>query len=75
MFGNILFWGITISMIGKVLLGVTVMMVHSKIVKEHHIDRKVIKEMRRERNLAFLGILFILLGYYLEILGNGLIIW
>jgi uncharacterized membrane protein len=75
MFGSILFWGITISMIGKVLLGVTVMMVHSKIVKEHHIDRKVLKEMRRERDIAFVGIIFIFGGYLLEIVGNGLLVW
>jgi MFS superfamily sulfate permease-like transporter len=73
MFSGILFWGITISMIGKVLLGVTVMMVHWKVVKEHKIDRVVLKEMRRERNLAFLGILFILVGYYLELVGNGIL--
>ena len=62
-----LFWGLTFGVIGKVILGVTVMMVHWKIVKEHKIDRKVLKQMRRERNLALLGIFFIVVGYYLEL--------
>jgi hypothetical protein len=62
-----LFWGLTFGVTGKVILGVTVMMVHWKIVKEHKIDRKVLKQMRRERNLALLGIFFIVVGYYLEL--------
>ena len=63
---SLLFWGLTFSVAGKVALGVAVMMVHWRIVKEHHIDRKVLSEMRRERNAAFIGIMLMIVGYILE---------
>lgn len=62
-----LFWGITLATTGKVLLGITVMMVHAKMVAENGIDGIVLKEIRRERNIAVLGILLIIVGYLLEI--------
>ncbi|OGG55392.1 hypothetical protein A3D62_03365 [Candidatus Kaiserbacteria bacterium RIFCSPHIGHO2_02_FULL_49_11] len=68
MLANVLFWGLTLGIIGKVLLGVTVIAVHLKIVKEHKIDGVVLKEMRRERNLAIVGIIFMIVGYILEVL-------
>jgi len=68
MLANLLFWGLTLGVIGKVLLGVTVIAVHLKIVKEHKIDGVVLKEMRRERNLAIVGIIFMIVGYILEVL-------
>lgn len=62
-----LFWGITLATMGKVLLGITVMMVHAKMVAENGIDGVVLKEIRREKNVAILGVLLIIVGYLLEI--------
>ena len=64
---DLLFWGITAGFLGKVLLGVTVIRVHSRIVKEHHIDEAVIKEMKSEKLLAVAGIMLIVIGYLFEI--------
>lgn len=63
----LIFWAITASVFGKLLLGLAVVLVHWRVVKEHKIDKKVITEMRRERNIAIVGILLILLGYVLEL--------
>lgn len=68
---DLLFWGITLGFIGKVLLGVTVVQVHWKIVKEHKIDKKVLTEMRRERNIAIVAIACIVVGFLLEVSGFG----
>jgi len=65
---NLLFWGLTFSIIGKVSLGIAVMMVHWRIVKEHKIDRVVLTEMRREKNLALIGIILMIIGYLLELI-------
>ena len=64
---DLLFWGITLGFIGKVLLGVTVIRVHSRIVKEHHIDEVVLREMRIERLLAIGAVILIIIGYLFEI--------
>ena len=68
---DLLFWGLTLGVVGKVLLGITVIKVHSKIVKEHKIDGAVLSEMRSEKNLAILGIIFMVVGYILEALFYG----
>lgn len=68
-----LFWGLTLGVIGKVLLGITVIMVHSKITREKRIDGIVLMEMRREQFVAFLGLALIIGGYILELIHFGLI--
>lgn len=62
-----LFWGMTLGFIGKVLLGVTVMMVHSKITREKRIDGIVLTEMRREQIVAAFAIALMAIGYALEL--------
>ena len=69
----LLFWGLTLGLIGKVTLGIAVMMVHFRIVKEHHIDKAVLTEMRRERNVAFLGIILMVIGWVLELFFYGFV--
>lgn len=68
-----LFWGLTLGVAGKVLLALTVIMVHSKITHEKRIDGIVLMEMKRERNVALLGLLLMIIGYFLEIAFYGYI--
>ena len=71
---SILFWGLTLSVAGKILLGVAVILVHNKVIHAHKIDRSVLREMRRERNVALLGVVLILVGYLMELTHHGFII-
>ena len=64
---NLLFWGLTVSMIGKVLLAVGVLVAHSQIAHEHRIDAKVLKTFRTEMWITLAGLALILLGYGMEI--------
>lgn len=64
---NILFWGLTISVIGKVLVVVGVLKAHSEISHEHRIDEKVLKTFKIERWITILGLVLIVVGYALEI--------
>ena len=68
---NILFWGLTIGAIGKVLLGVGVMIAHSSLVKEKRIDMVVIKGYRIEHALTVIGLIMIVVGYFMEIYFYG----
>ncbi|PCI30465.1 hypothetical protein COB52_01580 [Candidatus Kaiserbacteria bacterium] len=68
-----LFLGLTLGLIGKVLLGTSVILVHGKITKEKRIDGIVLMEMRREQFIAFLGVLLMIVGYVLEISHFGFI--
>ena len=69
---NLLFWGLTISVVGKVFLAIGVLRFHSEIVHEHRIDAKVIRTFHTERWLTILGVMLIVVGYAMEIYFYGL---
>lgn len=53
--------------IGEVIIGLTVIMVHHKVIEEHKIDKKVFLVMKREQLLGGFGILLIILGFMLKL--------
>ena len=68
---NLLFWGLTISVIGKVLLATGVLIAHSGIAHEMRIDNAVLKGFKTERILTVVGIVLIIFGYLMEIYFYG----
>ena len=64
---NLLFWGLTVSLVGKLMLAAGVIVAHSKIAHEHRIDRAVIKSFKREQIITLVGVLLIIVGYSMEI--------
>ncbi len=68
---NILFWGLTLGTLGKVLLAVGVIIAHSGIVKERKIDSEVLRGFRIEHTITVLGLILIIVGYFMEIYFYG----
>lgn len=68
---NILFWALTIGVIGKLLLAGGVLMAHTTLAHEHRVDGKVLKAFRMEHTLTLIGIALIVLGYFLEMYFYG----
>lgn len=68
---NILFWGLTLGTLGKVLLAVGVIIAHSGIVKERKIDSEVLRGFRIEHTITILGLILIIVGYFMEIYFYG----
>ena len=64
---NLLFWGLTIGMIGKVMVAAGVLIAHSELAHEKRIDQRVLKGFRTELILTLAGLLFIVGGYIMEI--------
>jgi hypothetical protein len=64
---NILFWGLTIGTIGKVLLVLAVLHMHHSLIVELGVDKKVILSYQQERVVTFIGLVLIVLGYSLEV--------
>lgn len=65
---NLLLWGITLGTLGKLILGIAVLRVHIRIFEEHKIDGVVLKAIKREHLVTFIGLIFIILGYILEVM-------
>jgi NhaP-type Na+/H+ or K+/H+ antiporter len=64
---NLLFWGLTIGMIGKVMVAAGVLIAHSELAHEKRVDKRVLKSFRTELILTLAGLLFIIGGYIMEI--------
>ena len=60
-------FGFVIDVFGKIMLGATVLLVHGIVLKERKIDMKVIKELKIEKTLGFIGILLILIGSGIQV--------
>ena len=62
----LLIGGLTISTLGKVILGITVIRVHSRLSQEHSVDDAVVDEIHKEKGLGIAGIVLMVLGYFME---------
>ncbi|MBI2097732.1 MAG: hypothetical protein HYT46_02260 [Candidatus Vogelbacteria bacterium] len=65
--------GITLDVIGTILIAYTALRVHDRVRKEHHIDSQVVREMHRERLLGLIGVLLIILGYIFQVVGVSIL--
>lgn len=59
--------GFTLDVAGKIMIAFTAIMVHHRFWKEHKVDDKVFMEMKRERIIGILGIVFLLAGFFLQL--------
>lgn len=64
---NLLFWALTIGVIGKVLLAIGVLVAHTELAHHKRFDCKVLQSFHFERTLTLTGILLIVGGYFMEI--------
>ena len=65
----ILIIGITLDVIGTILIAYTVLRVHNRARGERAIDSHVINEMEKERATSIVGIVFIIIGYIFQMFG------
>jgi len=57
----------TLEVIGTVLIAFAALRVHHRVLYEHKIDKKVFSAMRKEQLIGILGVLFVLVGYFIQI--------
>jgi hypothetical protein len=62
------FWALTLDALGTILIAVTALLVHRRVRKEHKIDKRVLKELKAEQSIGFLGIFLIALAYLLHLI-------
>lgn len=59
--------GFILTTTGEILLGLTVLIIHWHILKEHKIDEDVLKQMKKEQVLGVMAVTFIAIGFLLQI--------
>lgn len=65
---NLFVIGIILDTVGKIFIGLAVLMVHRHIFKEHKIDRDVLRAMRKEWWFTIFGISLIIIGVVLQLI-------
>jgi len=68
---SLLFLGMTLSVIGKGMLGLAIIWVHVTMATERSIDEQVVRAFRRETYITIAALTLIALGYFLEVYGLG----
>lgn len=64
---SLLFWGMTLSVIGKGLLALGIIWVHVTMANERRIDDRVVRSFRTEMYVTLFGFTLIVIGYLLEV--------
>ncbi|MFH1611646.1 MAG: hypothetical protein ABIA83_03550 [Patescibacteria group bacterium] len=59
--------GFTIQTIGEVMIGITILYVHHKMLREKKFDKKVFADIRIEQWTGLIGIIMIIFGYIIQI--------
>lgn len=68
---NLLFVGMTLSVIGKGMLALGVVWVHVTMATERQIDDLVVRSFRTELYITLLGFALIVAGYIIEVSAFG----
>lgn len=68
---NLLFVGMTLSVVGKGFLALGVIWVHTTMANERRIDNLVVRSFRTELIITIIGFAFILMGYMIEVSAFG----
>lgn len=58
---------LTSDVLGKILLGVSALLVHKRLKREQKIDKKVLKELKREQLISIFAIILIVVGYLIHL--------
>ena len=72
--GTILFIGMTLTVLGKLMAIVAGLLLHSRIMHERKIDERVLHEYHIERLIVILGLILIVVGYIMELYSLGFIL-
>jgi len=59
----------TFDYVGKVLIALVAVLVHSRVTKAGKIDKKVLRSFKREIIIVMLSVIFLTAGYILHIIG------
>ncbi len=63
---DLLFIGMFLSFLGKMIVILTVLHMHHTLIREHKFDKKVYLSYQQERVLTWLGLLLIVIGFIIE---------
>ena len=60
-------FSLTFTMVGTVFIAYAALRVHHRVLSEHTIDQKVLKTMRVEQIIGWVGVFMVIAGYIITV--------
>lgn len=57
-----------LEFVGEILIAISVVRVHNRVLKDHKLDRPVFRSIRSEQHVVVVGIVFSLAGFVLQMI-------
>jgi len=67
---NIELIALTLDAIGAAFIGYAALRVHYRVLREHKVDKRVFRTMRREQIIGWTGVGMIVAGFLLTLFGK-----
>ena len=58
---------LTLDIAGKIMVAYAAMQVHRRFWKEHRVDERVFKAMKREQIIGIFGIILMIVGFIIQV--------
>ena len=58
----------TLDILGTIFIAYAALRVHHRVLAEHKVDEKVFRSMKIEQKLGILGVIMIVIGYFVELM-------
>lgn len=57
-----------LELLGEILVVISVVRVHSKVLEDHKIDQEVLESIKGEKRYAIVGLVFIIIAFAIRII-------
>lgn len=62
--------GFLTTTVGELVIGYSVLRVHSSLEREKQVDEKVLTEVKKEKGVTLIGMILIVLGFALQLVSE-----
>lgn len=59
--------GFLVTTVGELIIGYSILRVHTSLETEKHVDKKVLTEVRKEKIWTLIGMTLIIIGFFIQV--------
>lgn len=59
--------GFLVTTVGELIIGYSILRVHTSLETEKHVDKKVLAEVKKEKVWTLIGMVLIIIGFFIQV--------
>lgn len=59
--------GFLVTTVGELIIGYSILRVHTSLETEKHVDKKVLDEVKKEKIWTLIGMALIIIGFFIQV--------